>query len=401
MNNCQVQTVRMAVLTMGISHFEVPLFRLCTQCKGLHIKVFYVHPVKDKKFDSEYDQEIEWGCNLLAGYDSLQVKSPRELIRAAHEWGCDLVMIYGYGWPGAPQIILRNWLKGQAQIHRGTLNYFPDPRRTIKRRLLNPLGRLLLRLFDAHHYGGDYSRKVLLGAGVKEDSLFFVPYSVDTRHFLVTSESPVQLNTALAIRKDQGWSLDDHVILFIAHHNWVKGPDIAMEVFRRVSMNDTKARFLIVGAGRMTADMKDYSRKYFGHKITHFVGFVPSSQTIAYYLASDLVICSSRYETWARMVNEAMLCRRPCIVSRTVAAAGGLVDDGVNGHVVHTPEVSQFVIAIQSHFALSPHERQQMGEAAREKAKLFAYEPYIDNVLAAARYAIRRAGRDKSKAGAE
>jgi hypothetical protein len=156
--------IRLAVLTEAISHFEAPLFRLCAQRRELLFKVFYVLPVKRRSFDSEYGNLIDWGDDLLAGYDAVQVAGPDQLHPAAKEWGANVVLLYGYSWPGALKIILRNWWQGQAQIHRGTLNYFLDPRRPIKGRLMRPLRSFVLRLFDAHHYGGDYSRKVLLDA---------------------------------------------------------------------------------------------------------------------------------------------------------------------------------------------------------------------------------------------
>ena len=382
--------IRLAVLSQSISHFEAPLFRLCAQEESLEFKVFYIQPVRQKRFDSEYKQEIDWGSDLLTGYDSLQVDSPGDMDRAAREWGADVFLIYGYGWPGAPHIILHNWGRGQPQIHRGTLNYYLDPRRPVKGRILRPIGRFLLRLFDAHHYGGDYSRKVLLDAGAREDALFFVPYSVDTPHFLAASQSPGHIMEASDIRKSRGWTHDDHVILFIAQHNWFKGPDIAMNVFRKVLEIDPWARFLVVGSGRMTADMKAFADKHLNTKTIYFTGFVPSAKTVSYYLASDLAICTSRYETWARMVNEAMLCRCPCLVSRVVPAAGGLIVHGENGYVVDAPETNQFVQVIARHFKLSREVRQRMGDAAREKAQEFAYEPYVDNVAAAARYALAK-----------
>ena len=301
-----------------------------------------------------------------------------------------MVLIYGYSWPGALKILVRNWWRGQAQVHRGTLNYYLDPRRPLKGRLTRPLRSFVLRLFDAHHYGGDYSRKVLLDAGAKKSSLFFVPYSVDTEHFLATSESPQAQKAARALRVERGWAEDDRVILFIAQHNWFKGPDIAMEAFRRVAQADPQARFLVVGSGRMTDAMKAAALGGIEPGRIHFAGFVPSTQTVPYYLASDVVFCSSRYETWARMVNEAMLCRRPCVVSRVVPAAGGLIVAGVNGHVVKTPEAGLFAEAIARHFALPVMAREEMGEAARRHAQGFAYEPNMDNVIAAARYALER-----------
>ncbi len=390
--------LRLAVFTDSISHFEAPLYRLCAQAEGLQFKVFYIRPIKSQRFDAQYAQKIDWGYDLLSGYDSQQVAHAKELTKAAYDWQADVVFLYGYGWSGAAGIILRNWWRRQAQVHRGTLNYYFDPRRPIKGPLLRPIGRLLLWLFDAHQYGGDYSRKVLLDAGVKESALFFVPYSVDTPHFLAAAEHPDQLRAASDIRKAQGWAVDDHVMLFIAQHNWFKGPDIAMEVFRLAARSDPRARFLVVGSGSMTEAIKADAAQHFDPAIIHFAGFVPSAQTVAYYLASDLVLCTSRYETWARMVNEAMLCRRPCVVSRIVPAAGGLIEHGENGYVVEAPEPGQFAAVIQQHFALTLHDRQRMGDAAREKAQYFAYEPYVSNVVAAARYALAQTGRGKNRA---
>lgn len=389
--------LRLAVFTDSISHFEAPLFRLCAQTDALQFKVFYVRPVKAQRFDAQYAQQIDWGYDLLSGYESQQVPDAAGLVSAANDWRADVVLLYGYGWRGAAGIILRNWWRGQPQVHRGTLNYHYDPRRPVKGPLLRPIGRLLLRLCDAHHYGGDYSRKVLLDAGADESALFFVPYSVDTPHFLAASERPDQLEAAGEIRQRLGWAHDDRVLLFIAQHNWFKGPDIAMELFRRVASDDPRARFLVVGSGAMTDAMKAAAREHLPPDVIHFAGFVPSAQTVACYLASDLVVCTSRYETWARMVNEAMLCRRPCIVSRIVPAAGGLIDDGVNGYVVDAPQADQFAAAVRRHFALPAHERRHIGEAARAKAQQFAYEPYVGNVVAAARHAFANPRRGRHR----
>lgn len=390
-------SIRLAVLTLSISHFEVPLFRLCAQRDDLDIKVFHLLPVKSRSFDTEYIGEIDWGVDMLDGYESQQVDDWSALARNAREWGADVVLIYGYGWPGGPQLILRNWWNGIPQVHRGTLNYYLDPRRPIKGRIMRPIGRFLLSLFDAHQYGGDYSHKVLLDVGAVAESLFFVPYSIDTKYFIDQSDREDVKELARKLRASLGWKKDSQVILFIAQHNWFKGPDIAMEVFRNVAERNTQARFLVVGAGRMTEEMRAYAKKYLPEGVCHFAGFVPSAHTTSYYLASDLVLCTSRYETWARMVNEAMLCRRPCLVSRIVPAAGGLIEKKVNGYVVDKFNVKSFVDAVEDHFRLPEEKRAAMGELARKKAEGFAYEPYVDNVVEAARYAMNHTRKVKKR----
>lgn len=381
--------LKLAVITETVSHFEIPLYRLCAGDKRLAFKVFYVLPVTQELYDTEYKQTIDWGENMLAGYDSEQGETADDLWHKARAWGADVMMMYGYGWKGAPAVAFRNWRLRIPQIHRGTLNYFLDPRRPVRGRLMRPLRSLLLRLFHAHHYGGDYSRRVLRSAGVRPEAMFMVPYSVDTEYFRAVADAPATVADARALREALGWDPGDRVLLFIAQHNWFKGPDIAMEVFRSWRQNDPRARFLIVGSGRMTDAMRKYAEDHLPAGSYHFAGFIPSKQTGMYYLASDLVLCTSRYETWARMINEAMLCRRACVINYIVPAAGGLIDDGRTGFVVE-PGVENYVRAVSTYFALGSPDRQAMQSAARRTAEEFSYEKHFENFIACAHYAAAR-----------
>lgn len=381
--------LRMAVCTQSISHFEVPMFSLSAEVPGLQLKVFYIDEVElVPRFDSAYGGMIYWGGDLLKGYDSERCSDIRAMEESLDAWGADVVLMYGYAWPGATRMILSRWMKGKPQVHRGTLNYHRDPRAKIRGLLMRPLRRFLLRCFQAHHYGGSYSKKVLVDAGVNPDSLFFVPYSVNSPRFLEGAGDAENIHAAALIRRSMGWEDGDRVLLFIAQHSWFKGPDIAMEVFRRYQLQDGAARFLVVGSGSMTEAMKALSREQGLQQSVHFADFVASQDTIPYYLASDLVLCTSRYETWARMVNEAMLCGRPCLINDIVPAAGGLVEDGVSGYVVRGLDPASYVGVIARHFAMGSMERRKMGEAAMAAAKRFSYDESIHNVLEAARYAV-------------
>lgn len=385
--------LRIAVITWGVSHFEVPLFRLCHSREDVELMVFYCLPVKQGVFDTEYKQKIDWGGDLLAGYNSHYEPTFSKLVTAIEDWGADVSLIYGYSWPGISLHILQNRLKGHAQIHRGTLNYHRDPRRPIRGRLQRPIGRLLLALFDAHHYGGTYSKKVLLDAGAKQDSLFYVPFSIDTPYFLRQSSEIGTLEAAEEIRRKLGWGSECQVVLYIAQLNWFKGPDIAIETFARLAETHPTMRFLVLGSGRMGDEMRQAAAKTIRQQHIHFAGFVASLDTPKYYLASDLVLCSSRYETWARMLNEAMLCRCPAVISELVPAAGDLVIDGDTGHVVVRPTVEELSAAVYKHFQLPVVERNAMRDRAQERAKLFGYDGWVDNVVASASYAASRKNR--------
>lgn len=383
--------LKLAVCTQSVSHFEAPLFRLTAQLAGLQLKVFYIDEISSaQRFDADYRQHIEWGGDLLAGYDSAHCADSRDLQARAVSWGADVVMMYGYTWPGAARMILSRWLRRKPQIHRGTLSDRPNPSARLRNAMARPIGRWLLGRFDAHHFGGACSRKVLLAAGATPESLFFVPYSVDSPYFLAQACAEKNVTAAAAIRAAAGWSAEDRVLLLICQHSWAKGTDIAMEVFRRYRKTDPSARFLIVGSGVKTPAMKAFAREHGLGESVHFAGFVPSAKTVPFYLTSDLVLCTSRYETWARMINEAMLCGRPCIVNEFVAAAGDLVRDGDTGFVVEGLDPDVYVNAIARYFALDAESKRTMAEVARGVAMEFSYERNIQHVAEAARYAVDR-----------
>jgi len=370
--------IRVAFITSEISHFEVPLFRICGTLRQIDSCVFYLQPVEPAgQYDSEYGQEIHWGEALLAGYASVKCESAKELYGRVVDWKPDVAIVYGYSWPGVLALLVRNRLRGLPQIHRGTLNFYKDPRRGLKAHVLRPVRNILLRLFNAHHYGGSYSKRVLRAAGVPEQVMFFVPYSVDSQFFKMSADDQCEIEASVALRKSLGWDGNARVVLYICQHNWFKGPDIAMEVFAKLYARFPKYRALIVGSGRMTEEMKKIASATLPAGSYHFAGFCPSKETVKYYLTSDIVLFTSRYETWGRAINEAMLCRRPCVVNRMFPAVGGLVENEDNGFVVDNLEPDSYVEAIERYFARSDEAQKVMGENARVRALEMSYENHI------------------------
>ncbi len=65
-----------------------------------------------------------------------------------------------------------------------------------------------------------------------------------------------------------------------------------------------------------------------------FTGFLNQSQIVDAYVASDvLALPSDAGETWGLVVNEAMACGRPAIVSDLVGCAADLIEEGQTGWV--------------------------------------------------------------------
>ena len=121
---------------------------------------------------------------------------------------------------------------------------------------------------------------------------------------------------------------------------------------------------LMVGTGEMEASCRSQAAAL---KLPiSFVGFLNQSEIPSAYAVSNcLVLPSDHGESWGLVVNEAMACGLPAIVSNLVGCAEDLVHPGVTGDVVpcaNPKALAQSLIAM----AANPERAARMGEKARE-----------------------------------
>jgi glycosyltransferase involved in cell wall biosynthesis len=379
------RSLRLAIVTESISHFEIPLFKILHRAPGIESRAFYLQPYQEGAvWDSSYRRNIAWGFPL-EGFPAKRFDDLNALAEDYSSWKVDVSLVYGYSWKGAWSVMNLNRRLGIPQLFRGTLSYHYDRRRLPWSYLTRIVRNEFLRKFDAYHYGGDYSRRVLLGAGAKGHQLFFVPYSVDSEHFI--HQLPHADTERESLRNSLGWNKNHFVVLFIGQHTWFKGPEVALKVFIEFYKRRNHARLLLVGSGAMTGQLLRMAEKRLPKDAYHYAGYVSSSETAKYYFASDIVLFTSRYETWGRAINEAMLCGRPCIVNPRIAAAGGLVCDRSNGYVVRKPDLAHYVDALSVYDSLPDGQKGVLQRNAREKACFFSYERHREALIESVNFA--------------
>lgn len=374
--------MRVAVVTPVISHFEVSVFRLLDAAPDLSSCVFHADPLRREHFDEGYGVVIDWGQDLSLGYSQRGFPDMgNQLRQALWRWKPEVILLYGYSWPGALRILLEARARGIRVVHRGLLSHLVDPRSSTLSRAWRFVRPIVLRLFDAHHFGGDFSLRVLRAAGVSERDRYMVPFSVDSPHFISEAGKASQIKAAAELRRRQGWSPDDPVVLFLAQHSWVKGPDLMVGMVELAQKHLPDLKVIMAGAGPLTEGLKAEAEAKLVPGSFVFPGYVPSFDTTPYYLASDLSVFPSRHETWGRAVNEAMLCGRAVLVTDQVAASGGLVEDGVTGLVSSDLAPADLARRVVEFFRSPAADRARMSEAARQRALDYSYETWRDSLV--------------------
>ena len=98
-----------------------------------------------------------------------------------------------------------------------------------------------------------------------------------------------------------------------------------------------------------------------------FAGFLNQSEIVRAYAAADcLVLPSDAGETWGLVVNEAMACGIPAIVSDQVGCGSDLVTDGVTGATFPMGDVDALARCLIE-FSADPKRLRRMGAAAHEQ----------------------------------
>jgi glycosyltransferase involved in cell wall biosynthesis len=197
----------------------------------------------------------------------------------------------------------------------------------------------ILRNIDQFLFIGDGNRRFYLAEGVKSELLHFAPYGVDNRYFAATADAFRDSRRDLRAK----WKIpeDAFTILFVGKFEAKKRPlDLIAAVSALQEQRpDLKIHILWVGSGELGPILRQKSSVSFdadGPEYTcdardkrpsaSFAGFLNQSQIAQAYVAADcLVLPSGATETWGLVVNEAMACGLPCVVSDACGCAADLV----------------------------------------------------------------------------
>ncbi len=119
---------------------------------------------------------------------------------------------------------------------------------------------------------------------------------------------------------------------------------------------------ILVGGGPLEAELREYQRQ---NKIgrVFFVGPKRWDEVFRYFAHSSVFILPSTREPWGVVVNEAMLCELPVLVSSHCGCAPDLVDEGVNGFTFD-PRNNGELQDLMQHCVDGDFDLEAMGEAS-------------------------------------
>jgi glycosyltransferase involved in cell wall biosynthesis len=168
-----------------------------------------------------------------------------------------------------------------------------------------------------------------------------------------------------------------------------KGPFDLLEAFARASTPESYLVF--AGDGALRSSLEKRSAELGIADRVRFLGFMNQSQLPSVYCASDMLVLPSHYDAFGLVVNEAMICGLPLVISDCVGAKFDLLRPGETGYIFPIGDVDALA-AILKELLHDPEKRARMGAAARHRMESWSPREFADGVARAVNLAAKKSG---------
>lgn len=389
--------LRVALLTTHPIQYQVPWFQALARRPELDLTVFYALLPTPEQQGVGFDRSFTWDLPLLEGYRHELLRNVARAPSLDRFGGCDTpgighalddgrfeaLIVNGWHVKSGLQALLACRLRGLPCVVRGDSNALKP--RPLGVRLLH---RLLLRQYAAFLVVGAANAEFYRRGGVPAERLFFAPHAVDNARFGAQADALRPEREALR----SAWGIAQGAVTFLYCGKLVakKRPLDLIEAFARARARVPAGRMhlLIVGDGELRAAAQARAAAL-APDVT-FAGFLNQTEVARAYVAADALVLPSDYgETWGLVVNEAMACGLPALVSDRVGCHPDLVVPDRTGRVLPFGDVDVLAAALVALVA-QPETAPAWGAAARAHVQRWSPANLVSGTLDALRYAVSR-----------
>ena len=363
-------TNRLTIITEIISPYRIPLFNALNRHPNvdLHL-IFLAETDPELRQWQVYKNEINFSYEVLPSYRkrirghnalfnrgvarSLSVAKPDAILCGGYNYLASWQALRWARKRGVPFLL---WSESNLQDMRAGSRFIEFLKREFLRRCSGFVvpGRSALEYLRAH--------------GIKESDIFKAVNAVDNDRFsraaAVAQENAVQLRSEL--------SLPTRYFLFVGRLVREKGIFELLAAYASLE-EDLRADvgLVFVGDGPSRSALEAEAASV-ARGVIKFVGFAHQEQLPAYYTLAEMLVLPTYTDTWGLVVNEAMACGLPVILSEAAGCAADLLTQDWNGQIIPTRNVAALASAMRD-LASRPDRCAAMGLNSR--SRIAAYSP--------------------------
>lgn len=253
-------------------------------------------------------------------------------------------------------------------------------------RLVFPLTRWIYRHADAIVVYGEHVKRYLTSLRIEPEKIFVAAHAMDNDEYRrpIPESEKAELRAKLSLGNDR-------IVMYLGRLEAVKGLEYLLKAFAFLEAEHTT--LMIVGEGSVKTRLVGLVQELGVAAKTRFVGYASPEEAIKYYALADVLVLPSvttpkGKETWGLVINEAMNQGVPVVATDAVgAAAGGLVQSGVNGFIVPERD-SEALAQAMRRILVDENLRRQMSHNARQIVAGWDNERMVKGFREAIDYAV-------------
>jgi 1,2-diacylglycerol 3-alpha-glucosyltransferase len=358
------------------------VFNALAQHEAVNLHVIFLSETDSTQRDWRiYKEEIRFSYEVLPAWrrriGDYNILLNRRLWPALNGAEPAVVICGGYNylaswqallWARRKRVPLVLWSESTAQDQRS------------RYALLKLLKLKFLRACTGFVASGNSARHYLQRLGFSQQRIVVAPDAVDN-YFFERASAAARKNEADHRHR---LGLPAHFFLFVGRMVYEKGVFDLLQAYARLEP-EVRASFGLIFAGTgkaQSALLRQAGRLGCAGEV-QCVGFAQREELAAYYALADALILPTHSDPWGLVVNEAMACGLPIVVSEVAGCASDLVQDGWNGCVFRARDVDQLAAAMNL-LAQKPELRRSMGHNSRERIRNYSPELCASGLATAA-----------------
>lgn len=361
---------RLVILTEIISPYRIPLFN--TLARGgtvdLHV-IFLAETDPQLRQWHVHKDEIAFSYQVLASwrkrigqYNLLLNGGLAPALAAANP---DAIICGGYNylaswqalrWARKHNVPFLLWSESNQQDLRGG------------HALVEFLKAEFLRRCSGFVVPGVSARDYLRAHKIKSELIFIAPNAVDNGFFAAAADSARQNATQIRERLN----LPERYVLFVGRLVPAKGAFDLLSAYAKLDSSlRLRVGLVFVGDG-VARPALEAQAAAISPGMIRFSGFDQQEQLASYYALAEMLILPTYTDPWGLVVNEAMACGLPIVLSRVAGCAPDLVADDGHGLLIDPGDVDRLAAAMQR-FITQPELAAAVG--ARNLDHISQYSP--------------------------
>lgn len=335
------------ILTEIISPYRIPLFNALAQHKEVDLHVIFLAETDPTLREWHvYKNEILFSYEILPSWRKRFGRYNWLLNRgvggALSKSAPDVILCGGYNYVASWQSLI--W----ARVHRVPFFLWSESNAKDLRSGHVPVELMknaFLRKCSGFVVPGQPAREYLKDQkNVKDNAIFTAPNAVDNALFA---------RLAAAARRDaprlrESLDLPDRYFLFVGRLVREKG---VLELISAYATLDESLRrhvgLVFVGDGVCRGQLEERAASI-SPGVIRFAGFAQREQLAAYYALAEMLVLPTYADTWGLVVNEAMACGLPVILSAAAGCGPDLLKENWNGVLVPPRDVASLASAMRN-----------------------------------------------------